>query len=267
MAYTYPGLCGSVAGEASELGVKMHNAGYEAKNLDYSYIAIGAEDIEHIIESAENLNFNGLSVSMPFKETVIPLLDDINEDVDVIGACNTVVIENGETTGYNTDWRGAIRALKETAELDVEKAEIIGAGGAARAIAYGLKKEGLDVYISARSENQRKELVEDLNLAGEYSLEKQGDAGAELVVNATPVAELPESPVKIEEHANGEWLLDVVFQELETDIIRKAEEHGWKTTRGWRMLLHQALKQFELYTGEEPPVKVMGEVLREGLES
>ncbi len=266
VANTYPKLCGSVAGEASELGVKMHNAGYEAKDLGYTYIAVGAEDIQEILGSVQELDFRGLSVSMPFKEEIIPLLDNINDDVETIGACNTVVIEEGETTGYNTDWRGAINALKETAELDVEKAEIIGAGGVARAIAYGLKQHGIEVYISARSEDQRKELAEDLNLAGETNLDNQGDAGAELVVNATPVAEQPDSPVNLEKHENGQWLLDVVFTDIQTDIIRDAEERGWKSTKGWRMLLHQALKQFELYTGEEPPTEEMGRVLREGLE-
>ena len=189
MEETYPKLCGSVAGEESELGVKMHNAGYNEKGIDYTYIAIGAEDIEETLETVKNMNFKGLSVSMPFKQEIIPLLDNLNEDVKTIGACNTVVIEDGEKTGYNTDWRGAVNALKETAELDVEKAEIIGAGGVARAIAYGLQKEGIEVHISARSEDQRKELVQDLNLTGENYLEGQGEAGAELIVNATPIAE------------------------------------------------------------------------------
>ncbi|MFQ3308426.1 MAG: shikimate dehydrogenase [Candidatus Nanohaloarchaea archaeon] len=267
MVSTIPKLCGSVAGEASGLGVKMHNAGYEEKGLDYTYIAIGAEDIEETLETVQNMGFNGLSVSMPFKQSIIPLLDHNNDDVETIGACNTVVIEKGETTGYNTDWRGAINALKETAELDVEKAEIIGAGGVARAIAYGLKQQDIEVHISARNEEQRKELVQDLNLAGETNLEVQGEAGAELIVNATPVAEQPDSPVKLEKHESGEWLLDVVFTDIQTDIIRDAEEKGWKTTKGWRMLLHQALKQFELYTGEEAPEEEMGEVLKEGLTS
>lgn len=267
MKHTFPKLCGSVAGEASELGVKMHNAGYKEKGLDYTYIAIGAEDIDETLETVQNMGFNGLSVSMPFKQEIIPLLDNTNDDVETIGACNTVVIGDGETTGYNTDWRGAINALKETAQLNVEKAEIIGAGGAARAIAYGLKQQDIEVHISARNEEQRKELVQDLNLAGETDLENQGEAGAELVVNATPVAEQPDSPVNLEKHSNGEWLLDVVFTDIQSDIIRDAEEKGWKTTKGWRMLLHQALKQFELYTGEEPPTEEMGRVLKKGLQT
>lgn len=267
MKHTFPKLCGSVAGDASELGVKMHNAGYEARDLDYTYIAIASDDIEETLETVKNMDFKGLGVSMPFKQEIILLLDEVNEDVEMIGACNTVVIDEGKATGYNTDWRGAIRALKETAELDVEKAEIIGSGGVARAIAYGLKQQDIEVHISARSEEPRKELVQDLDLAGETDLEGQGEAGAELVVNATPVAEQPESPVNLDKHEKGEWLLDVVFTDIQTDIIQDAEERGWKTTKGWRMLLHQALKQFELYTGEQPPEEEMGEVLKQGLTS
>lgn len=266
MKNTIPNLCGSVAGEASGLGVEMHNAGYAAAGLDYTYIAIGSDDIEESLENAKNMNFDGLSVSMPFKQSVIPLLDEIEEDVETIGACNTVVIENGKTRGFNTDWRGAIRALRETGDLeDVEKAEIIGAGGVARAISYGLKNEGVEVFISARSKRQRKELVEDLDLDGYSDLDNQGSAGAELVVNATPVANQPESPVELDKHEEGKWLLDVVFGELETDIIRDANERGWKTTKGWRMLLHQGLEQFELYTGEEGPEEAMAGVLEKAL--
>lgn len=191
MAETRPRLCGSVAGEASELGVRMHNAGYDALELDYRYVAIASDSIEDTLDAVDHMNFRGLGVSMPFKESVIPHLDEVGDDVETIGACNTAVFEDGKTKGYNTDWRGAIRALKETAELDVDRAEIIGAGGVARAIAYGLKKEGIEVFISARKEGQRKKLVDELDLAGHTAIEDQGDAGAELVVNATPVADSP----------------------------------------------------------------------------
>ena len=268
MKETFPMLCGSVAGEASELGVKMHNAGYEAKNLEYTYIAMGSEDIEETLKTAKNMNFRGLGVSMPFKESIINHLDEIGEDVETIGACNTVVFDGEKTKGHNTDWRGAIRALKETGNLEeVERAEIIGAGGVARAIAYGLKKQDIDVFITARSRQQREELVEDLELSGHGNLEEQGENDAELIVNATPVADLSKSPVEFDKHGNGGWLLDVVFGELETDIIKEADERGWKSTKGWRMLLHQGLEQFELYIGEEGPEEAMGEVLENALGS
>ncbi|MFB6100001.1 MAG: shikimate dehydrogenase [Candidatus Nanohalobium sp.] len=268
MKETFPKLCGSIAGDASELGVKMHNAGYEAKNLDYTYIAMGSEDIEETLKTVKNMNFRGLGVSMPFKESIIEHLDEIGEDVETIGACNTVVFENGKTIGHNTDWRGAIRALKETGSLDeVERAEIIGAGGVARAIAYGLKQEDIKVSVSARSDSQREELVEDLNLENQTNLDGQGKFGAELVVNATPVAEQPNSPVELGKHSEGEWLLDVVFGQPETDIIEAADERDWKATKGWRMLLHQGLEQFELYTGEDGPEEAMGNVLENTLGS
>lgn len=265
MTNTYPRLCGSVAGEASELGVRMYNAGYRALDLDYRYIAIASEDIEETFESVKNLDFRGLGVSMPFKESIIPLIDEAGGDVEEIGACNTVVFEDGRAIGKNTDWRGAFRALEETSPLDFDTAVIIGAGGVARAIAYGLKQEGKDVFISARKRGQRKELVEEMDLDGHTSIEEQAEFDAELVVNATPAAEQPESPVELDKHSSGEWLLDVVFDRKETDIIRDADEIGWKTTSGWRMLLHQALEQFELYTGREAPEEVMAEVLEESL--
>lgn len=267
MKETFPKLCGFVAGEASELGVKMHNAGYEAKSLDYTYVAMDSEDIEETLETAKSMNFRGLGVSMPFKESIIEHLDKIGDDVETIGACNTVVFNGEETKGHNTDWRGAIWTLRESGSLDeVERAEIIGAGGVARAIAYGLQKENVEVFVSARSKEQREELVEDFGLSGHGNLEEQGRNNAELVINATPIADQPGSPVELEKHEGGEWLLDVVFGELETDIIEDADERGWKTTEGWRMLLHQGLEQFELYTSEEGPEEAMGEILENALE-
>jgi shikimate dehydrogenase len=175
------------------------------------------------------------------------------------------VIEDGETTGYNTDWRGAIGALEEAASLDVNTAEVIGSGGVARAIAYGLQQNGVDVFVSARSRPQRAELAGDLELSGETDLDGQGEAGAELVVNATPIADQPDSPVDFDRHTEAEWLLDVVFDKKETDIVREARARGWHVSPGWRMLLHQALKQFELYTGVDAPARPMSEILENAL--
>jgi len=264
MVDTYPTLCGSVAGEASDLGVAIHEAGYEALDLDYAYVAMGTDDVGEAMDHARGMGFRGLGVSMPFKGAVVSHLDDVGEDVETIGACNTVVFEDGRATGHNTDWRGAMRALRETASLDVDRAEIVGAGGVARAIAYGLREAGVEVVVSARSAGQRSALVDDLALAGETDLDGQGRSGAELVVNATPVADLP-GPVDLSAHDDGEWLLDVVFAERRTDLVEAAAERGWRVTPGWRMLLHQACEQFERYTGETAPIEPMGAVLADAL--
>lgn len=265
MVETIPLLCGSVAGKASPLGVKLHDAGYKALNLDYKYIAIGTEDLTSVMISVQELRFRGLGVSMPFKQQILRHLDEITKEVQATGACNTVVIRDNHFTGYNTDWRGALAALDEAVTTRLENATIIGSGGVARSIAYGLKQRGLKVYIAARSVMRRSELVETLELDGECSLEKQGQYGSSLIVNATPVAEYPESPVNLMQHPHGEILLDVVFQKKETPLDAEALRRGLRVVPGWRMLLHQALGQFELYTGHRAPSAEMEAILSEAL--
>lgn len=262
---TYPMICASVAGNPSPLGVKMHNAGYEALGLDYTYVAMGTDSIEDAVNVFKSLGYKGMGVSMPFKQSIIDLLDDVHESVRVIGACNTVVEDNGKLIGYNTDWIGAQDAINEVDSItNYKRAVIIGAGGVARAIAYALKVNGIEVFISARNENQRKELVNSLDLAGESSIEEQGSANADIVINATPDAS-KKGPVQLDLHRNVKLVFDVIFNKYMTDLTNEAKNRGLKYVSGWRMLLLQGAKQFELYTNMQPPVDAMGQVLLDWL--
>ena len=265
MLKTFPTICASVAANPSPLGVRLHNAGYEAKKLDFTYVAMGSESIEEAISAFKLLNYRGMGVSMPFKQSVINLLDAVDESVKVIGACNTVVNNDGKLTGYNTDWVGAQNAIAEVIDIhSLKKAVIIGAGGVARAIAYALKINGLAVYICARNDVQRKTLVDELELAGESAIEDQDKFGADIIVNATPIA-TDDSPLKLELHPTAKVVFDVVFQTRMTALTQKAVSLGKIIVSGWRMLLLQGAKQFELYTQEEAPIEAMGEVLEKWL--
>lgn len=265
MTETVPFLCGSVAATSSPLGVKLHDAGYAALGLPFKYVAIGTTNLESVVKAVKALNFRGFGVSMPFKQAIIPFLDEVTPEVSAIGACNTVVVRDGRLVGHNTDWQGALSALDEAGGLSIRTAVIVGSGGVARAIAYGLKQKNIEVFVAARSEEKRKQLVKDLKLSGEDSIENQGKFRAQLVINATPLADLPNVPVNLSFHTNGEVLLDVVFQKKQTPLVKAASEQGWRVAPGWRMLLHQALRQFELYTEKKPPVSVMERVLAEAL--
>ena len=265
MNRTIPVLCCSVAANPSPLGVKLHNAGYEALGLDYRYFAIGAADIEPVLQCMRTLAIRGLGVSMPHKQAVIPFLDEVSQDVQAIGACNTVVQENGRLYGYNTDWVGALGAIDEAGSGGLHSAVIIGAGGVARAIAYALKQRGMTVFVSARSADEREKLVDDLGLDGADTLEQQGQFDAELVVNTTPVADSSSWPTNLDAHTHGKALLDVVFRQRRTQLIAEAERRGWTTIPGWRMLLRQAMGQFKLYTGQDAPAATLGKVLEEAL--
>lgn len=258
---TFPKICASVASNPSQLGVKMHNAGYYAKNLDYTYVAIGANEILEAINVLKDLNIRGMGVSMPFKQSVIDYLDEVDESVRVIGACNTVVNDEGHLKGYNTDWIGAQNAIMEKVDISkLHRAVIIGSGGVARAIAYALKVNGLKVYVSARNAIQRKEIVKDLNLDGETDLENQGKFDADIVINATPDS-TSNGPVNLDKHLKATVVFDVAFNAYMTDLTRNAESRGLIYISGWRMLLLQGVKQFELYTCEKAPVEEMGNVI------
>lgn len=265
MLKTFPRICASVAGNPSPLGVKMHNAGFQAEALDYTYVAMGAEKIEEAIAALTLLNYRGLGVSMPFKQTVMEYLDQADDSVKIIGACNTVVNDEGKLIGYNTDWVGAQNAIKEVTDIsNIKKAVIIGAGGVARAIAYALKINKIEVFISARNEVQAKQLVDDLGLNGYTDLAGQGEFEADLIINATPDAS-KSGPVHLDKHKNATTVFDVVFNQYMTDLTTEAKERGLKYVSGWRMLLLQGAKQFELYTGIDAPLDAMGQVLLDWL--
>lgn len=265
MMKTFPTICASVASNPSTLGVKLHNAGYVANGLDYTYVATGSTDIKKTVQLMREMPFRGLGVSMPFKESVIDEIDEIDFSVKKIGACNTVVNDDGKLIGYNTDWVGAINAIKEIVRIDsIKRAVIVGAGGVARAIAFGLRQNDIEVFICARNANQREKLVKDLTLQGSGSLEEQGSFKADLLVNATPVSTL-DSPLKLIEHKEARILFDVAFQKRTTELMKSAEEKGLLVVHGWRMLLYQGMQQFELYTKQKALIDAMSRVLEEAL--
>jgi shikimate 5-dehydrogenase len=123
----------------------------------------------------------------------------------------------------------------------------------------------MTVFVSARSADERKKLVDDLRLDGESTLKEQGQFDAELVVNATSVADSWSWPTNLDAHTHGKALFDVAFRYRRTQIISEAERRGWTTIPGWRMLLRQAMGQFKLYTGQDAPAAVLGKVLEGAL--
>jgi shikimate dehydrogenase len=258
---TIPTMCWSVAANPSPLGVKLHDAGYATLGLDFKYVAIGSDEIAPIVDSMRRLGVRGLGVSMPHKLSVIEHLDEVSEDVRVIGACNTVVNTESRLHGYNTDWVGASRAIEEEGLSDCASALIVGGGGVARAIAYALKKGGMNVDISTRSEGQGQQLVSDLGLRSFIKFEERESASAELLVNATPDSGL----VRLSTSNLPRGVFDVVFNTRTTPLTRAARELGVSAVAGWRMLLLQAAAQFELYTGTEAPLSEMGRVLEAAL--
>lgn len=243
----------------------VHNAAFEHLGLDYVFVAFRVERLQEAVKGIAALGLQGVSVTIPHKVEVIDYLDEVEPVARRIGAVNTIVNRDGKLIGYNTDWSGAMRALKEKIELEGKTAVVLGAGGAARAIAYGLSEMGADPVILNRTVSRAEALASGLKcrFGGIELIEK---LSFDLVINATSVGMAPHAdrtPLKKEalKHA---LVFDTVYNPLRTRLIREAEENGCVTISGLEMFVNQAAMQFELWTGLKPPLELMRETaLRE----
>ena len=261
-------LCISVSGKPSNFGCTVHNAAFRACGLNFAYKAFGIQDIESAMNGVRALGIRGCGVSMPFKESVLHYLDDVNSMARAIGAVNTVVNDDGRLVGYNTDSEGAMRAIGEAYDIKGKAVVLLGAGGAARAIAFGLQSVGVaSTTIVNRAPEGGKELAQRLG-ALFVPWERIGTIEGDLLVNATPVGMAPsieDVVVGTEVLSRFETVLDVVVSPLDTNMISKASELGLVTVPGYRMSLYQAARQFELYTGRDAPLDAMENSLRDYL--
>ena len=265
-----PVLCGSISARPSPLGVAMHNAAYRALDLPFVYVTFGVEDTRQAVLAVRYLSIRGLGVSMPHKIAIIEYLDAIDETAARIGAVNTVVNDDGRLTGYNTDCNGATRAIQEQVEIAGTRSVVVGAGGAARAIVYGLVREHSQVTVYDRSVAKGEALARELGARFGGGLEDLASVDeTDILVNATSVGfHAPEeSIVPPSALRAGKVVLDVVFIPPRTKLVRDAEARGCVAIPGTRMLVHQAARQFELSTGQEAPFEVMENALLDKIRS
>ncbi len=241
------------------LGPLMHNAAFAAKGINAVYLAFMINDIKKGIESVKELGIKGVSVTIPFKQSVIPFLDEIDEFASEIGAVNTIVNRNGILTGSNTDSYGAIEPLKQRLSIEKKRVCILGAGGAARAVAFGIKKEKGMVFIGNRSEQRGKILAEQT--AGRFiGLENISEIDPDIIINTTPVGMIPDvnkSPVPADLFKEHMTVMDIVYNPLRTKFIKDAEAAGCAVVDGLSMFINQGAAQFEIFTGHRAPVKLM----------
>ena len=259
-----PMLCGSISARPSPLGTAMHNAGYRALDLPFVYVAFSIDNPQEAVLAMRYLGIRGFAVSMPHKIAIMPYLDTIDETAAKIGAVNTIVNDDGHLTGYNTDWVGAVHALEEKVDLSGKRSVVVGAGGAARAIVYGLVERGSHVTIFNRTPESGAALARNFGAAFGGGLAELASAGEyDVLVNATSVGfhASEASIVPASMLQAGSTVLDAVFLPPQTKLLRDAGARGCITVQGTRMLVHQALFQFELYTGVAAPLEVMEEAL------
>jgi 3-dehydroquinate dehydratase/shikimate dehydrogenase len=198
---------------------------------------------------------HGLSVTMPYKEAILPHLDNTDAHTTKIGACNTVVrAQDGKLYGFNTDASGVVRPLeRRLSTLEGARILVLGAGGAARAAVFGLKERGSEVYILNRSLAPAKKLAHQARarLVKRPDLKK---LAFDAIINATPVGmgNSRETPLQDKE-INARYVFDMVYDPVETRLLQLAKERGSQVIPGIEMFVHQAARQFEIWTGKPAP--------------
>ena len=240
----------------------MHNAAFRALGVDAVYTAfdVAPSSLGDALAGARALGIRQLAVSLPHKEAVMDHLDEVDETARRIGAVNTVTLHGNRLVGTNTDWLGAVHALESERPLRGASAVVLGAGGTARAVVFGLRQRGATVRVLNRTSAKARNLADDLGA------DDWGDLGAlderpfDVLVNTTSVGlGTEESPIPPLRSAAQALVMDAVYQPERTRLLRDAEEAGARTVGGKWMLVHQAAQQILAWTGQEAPLEILAE--------
>ncbi len=262
------------------LSPALHNAAFEEKGLNLCYVAFHVEDLASAVSGVRGLNLLGLSVTIPHKIAILPLLDEVEETARRIGSVNTVLNRQGRLIGYNSDGKGALMALREAGvPLDGEKITILGSGGVARAVAMTLAVSVplREMVLLGIEEDQCRQLCEDLRAAASFPVAwepmNRETLGAHVpesagLIHCTPVGMHPNTDQSVVDPGllrSGQFVFDVVYTPLKTRLLEDAESRGCRIIPGVEMFIHQAVFQFELWTETEAPVETMRTVVLEAL--
>lgn len=250
------------------LSPQIHNAGYEALGINDQFVYVASQvKIEHIadfLKGVKTMGIRGVSCTMPHKLIVMEYLDILDETAKTIGAVNTIVNEKGRLKGYNTDWLGVITPLEKLTSLSGKKVAVLGAGGAARAIIYGLTKKDAKVTIYNRTKEKAEALAMEFGCNVALLTDTKKLAASDIIINATSVGMKPhenQTPIDTKSIQKNQIVFDAIYTPFETKLLKEAKKHGAKTIPGIEMLLYQGIAQFELYTGKNAPEDIMRKVL------
>jgi len=241
----------------------MHNAAFEAAGINALYVAFESSDLEGSIDGMRALGIRGMSVTIPFKTSVIPHLDALDPLAERIGAVNTILNENGRLKGYNTDGLGAMKALQTKIEPAGKRCVLVGAGGAARGIGFMAREMGMELVIANRSMDRGLALADFLECPF-IPLERIREIRVNVMIQTTPVGMFPHedaSPVPDNVFRKEMVVMDAIYNPLETHFLRTARASGCDTISGLEMFIHQGAEQFRLWTGLNPSMDVMRAVV------
>lgn len=250
------------------LGPFMHNKAFMEKNINAVYLAFAVSRIDKAVEAIRSLDIAGASITIPHKEAIIPFLDEIDGFSLGMGAVNTVINRDGKLFGYNTDCKGAVDSLEKVCDLKEKRVVIIGAGGVARAVAFGVKQKGGSLFIVNRSRERGMALAREIG-ANFISKEDLGEVDPEIIVNATSIGMAPDTggiPLDPEILKPSMIVMDIVYTPVKTALIKAGIAKGCTVVDGLSMFVNQGAAQFELFTGKKAPIEIMKSALIEAME-
>lgn len=240
----------------------LHNKAFAAAGMDAIYVPMPAESASAFFAVSEALGIRGASVTVPLKESLLPFIGKLSPEAENIGACNTILRTEDGWEGHNTDAAGFERALLEFLEqgnLSGMRATIIGAGGAARAVAHVLARHNVSCLVVNRSGVKARALARDYGFAWAAADEDAAELvadHADLIVNATSVGMeggQPGDPLDWYEFSGREAVFDLIYRPERTALLLRAKASGARVCNGWSMLRYQAAEQFRIWTGREAP--------------
>ena len=251
-----------VAGNPIEhsLSPVIMNTALRRENVNGVYLPLHAKTLKDLIHCVREIPLHGLSITMPYKQAILPYLDNTDAHTSKIGACNTVVRgQEGKLYGFNTDAAGVVRPLEQRLSIENAKVLVLGAGGAARAAVFGLKERGAEVWILNRTSAKAQKLARQ---AKAHTI-KRADlrkVAFDVIINATPVGmgNTLDCPLKDQE-IQARVVFDMVYDPVETHLLQVARAKGIAVIPGVEMFVQQAARQFEIWTGKPAPA---GDMLR-----
>ncbi len=267
----YPRLCGLLAENPSRLGQAMHNAGFKSLELPFVYVAFPTKNPETAFKSMKDMGLRGFSITIPYKETCLSLVDELDSNAQKIAAINTAINDGSKIVGYNTDYLGIIEAFKEQniSTLQGKTVLIIGAGGAANAGIFAFQLLRAErIIVSNRNPERAKNLakqfgIESCTFEGISSLK---GSKIDIVVNSTPIgSHLQPLSIHLENMLSPLLSKDILVFDMatrETNLIQIAKKKGCQTILGTRMLIYQAVEQFHLFTEQQIASSVLEQALQ-----
>jgi shikimate dehydrogenase/3-dehydroquinate dehydratase type I len=248
------------------LSPMMHNAALKRMKIEGVYVPICVKDLASAVDGVRGMDIRGVSITIPFKVSVMEHLDDLDADAVKIGAVNTLVNDNGRLKGYNTDWLGLVQSIEEVFGIEDKVFAVLGAGGTARAAIFGILKRGGVPILINRDKERGERLAHEWGCPF-YPLSEAGSVSADCLVNTTPVGMMSdtESPVDPSILGHFRYVVDVIYRPLTTRLLRDAGKADCTTVSGLGMFVHQGAEQIKLWTGQEPPRAYMKQIIMEAL--